>query len=270
MGSGLSPARWLGKWPLGALGSFRSRFGPHGIYFAPGENVLGYTDKQRVQAKKMQNKQQKLMRWAFGPMVVSIMIGLFGPSVALGAGGDAAAGSGAAAPCSACHGQDGATGLDPSYPNLAGQNEAYLFAQLQMIQDDRRPIPLMAGQLNGKSEQDLRNLAAYYASLPAKIGQAEGDDDSIAAARLIYKGGIIEKGVAACAACHGPSGSGNMLAGYPNVGGQSPTYTINQLKAYREAQRTTDEAFGGMMRGVAAGLTDTEIELLAAYLSGLH
>jgi cytochrome c553 len=201
--------------------------------------------------------------------VLGLAFSLLGASSVLAAG-DAAAGKDQALPCSACHGQDGATGLDPTYPNLAGQSEKYLFAQLQMIQDSSRSIPLMAGQLNGKSEQDLQDMAAYFASLPAKLGQSDADDKTLAMARAIYKGGILEKGVAACSACHGPTGVGNMLAGYPMISGQSPGYTEVQLKAYREGQRATDDNFGGMMRGVAFGLTDTEIKALATYLYGLH
>ncbi|MEM9622452.1 MAG: c-type cytochrome [Pseudomonadota bacterium] len=186
------------------------------------------------------------------------------------AAGDPQAGEAQSAACAACHGQDGATPLTPEYPNLAGQNEKYLMRQLQMIQSDERQIPLMAGQLNGKSEQDLADLAAYYASLPAKIGQAQGDDEQIALAEQIFKGGIARKNVAACAACHSPTGMGNAQAGFPRVGGQPVAYTIAQLTAYREKTRATDELFGGMMRDTAEGLTDTEIALLADYLQGIH
>lgn len=186
------------------------------------------------------------------------------------AAGDPARGEAQAATCSACHGADGATGLDPTYPNLAGQNEAYLTRQLQMIQNDERNIALMVGQLNGKSEQDLADLAAYYASLPAKLSQAQGDDDQIALAQRIYRGGIAEKSVAACAACHSPKGAGNAPAGFPAISGQPSAYTIAQLTAYREGKRTSDESFGGMMRGVAHGLTDGEIAALADYLQGLN
>ncbi len=184
--------------------------------------------------------------------------------------GDVEAGKAQAAACGACHGQDGATPLDPTYPVLAGQNARYLKQQLTMIQSGARQIPLMAGQLDGKSEQDLANLAAYYASLPAKVGQAQGDDETIAHAARIYRGGILDKGVAACASCHGPNGTGNAPAGFPSVSGQSKGYTIKQLTDYREGRRTSDEAYGGMMRGVAGRLTDTEIAALADYLQGLH
>jgi len=186
------------------------------------------------------------------------------------AAGDPARGEAQVAACSACHGQDGATGLDPTYPNLAGQNEAYLTGQLRMIQSNERNIALMAGQLTGKSDQDLQDLAAYYAALPAKLSQAQGDDEQIARAEKIYRGGIASKGVAACAACHSPKGNGNAPAGFPAISGQSSAYTIAQLTAYREGLRTSDEAFGGMMRGVAQGLTDGEIAALADYLQGLN
>ncbi len=184
--------------------------------------------------------------------------------------GDPEAGKAQAAPCAACHGQDGASPIDPSYPVLAGQVEGYLFRQLEMIQSGERNIPLMAGQLNGKSEQDLMDLAAYYASLPDKVAQTDADDETLSLAQGIYRGGILDKGVAACTSCHAPSGNGNGPAGFPDIGGQPVAYTVAQLKAYREGERATDETYGGMMRGVASRLTDTEIEALAAYLRGLH
>jgi cytochrome c553 len=186
------------------------------------------------------------------------------------AGGDVEAGKAMAITCGACHGQDGNTGLMPTYPGIGGQKESYLFRQLTLIQSGARAAPLMAGQLTGKSEEDLRNLAAYYSSLAPKQGEAAGTDEAIAQAQGIYRGGIMGKRVAACTACHSPTGNGNELAGFPRIAGQSPEYTILQLTAYREGQRVTDEDFGDMMQDVAAGLTDTEIKNLADYLQGLH
>ena len=203
----------------------------------------------------------------FSKMALVVLLAMVGT---VQAGGDAAAGEAQAAPCAACHGQDGATGLDPTYPNLAGQNEKYLLNQLKMIQTDARAIPLMTGQLTGKSEQDLADLAAYYASLPAKSSQASGADEALARGESIYRGGIAAKGVAACAACHSPVGAGNAQAGFPRINGQPAAYTIAQLTAYREKTRATDEDMGGMMRGVAEGLTDTEIALVADYIQGLN
>ena len=209
------------------------------------------------------------IRWLPCVSAVVVCLGLWLPGLAWAAG-DPEAGAAQAVVCAACHGQDGATGVDPSYPNLAGQNEKYLYNQLVMIQRDERKILLMAGQLIGKSDQDLRDLAAYYASLPAKVGEAEGGEESIERAEQIYRGGIAKKGVAACSACHAPNGEGNASAGFPAIAGQSGDYTIAQLTAYREGRRQTDESYGGMMRGVAGGLTDGEIAALADYLRGLH
>jgi cytochrome c553 len=186
------------------------------------------------------------------------------------AAGDPEAGKAQAAICAACHGQDGASPIDPTYPLLAGQNQRYLQRQLELIQSNERPVPLMAGQLNGKSEQDLADLAAYYASLPDKVGVADASDEGLALAERIYRGGILEKGVAACTSCHSPTGDGNAPAGFPAVGGQSESYTVAQLTAYREGGRDSDEQYGGMMRSIASRLTDTEIAALADYLRGLH
>ena len=183
--------------------------------------------------------------------------------------GDPVAGKALSLACSACHGMDGATVLDPTYPDLAGQNERYLLRQMQLIQSNERPILLMTGQLIGKSEQDLENLAAYYASLPGKIKQAGGDDEAIARAQAIYRGGILERQVPACMACHSPVGGGTAPAGFPRLRGQPAAYTEIQLKAFREGERRTDEDYGGMMRDAAHGLTDKEISLLADYLQGL-
>ena len=200
-------------------------------------------------------------------VVFAAAVGTAGGAVAAG---NAEAGKAQAAPCAACHGQDGATGLDGTYPSLAGQNEKYLVRQLTMIQSGSRDIPLMAGQLNGKSEQDIADIAAYFASLPAKVRQAQGDDGSVALATRIYRGGSLEKSVAACTACHSPNGEGNAPAGFPRISGQSVEYTVAQLTAYREGTRKTDDDYGGMMRDVASGLNDTEIKALADYLLGVH
>lgn len=207
------------------------------------------------------------MRWLSAVMLFAVAGFLSGTA---SAAGDPEAGKSQAVVCAACHGQDGASPIDPTYAKLAGQNEKYLLRQLQMFQTGERYAPLMVGQLNAKSEQDLADLAAYYASLPAKVSQADADDETLARAQAIYRGGILGKKVAACTACHAPGGGGNPPAGFPRVGGQSAAYTINQLTAYREGQRKTDETYGAMMRGVASRLTDTEIAELAAYLQGLY
>lgn len=177
------------------------------------------------------------------------------------------AGRALSAPCTACHGTDGNT-LTPEYSNLAGQGEKYLYQQLLHIQSGKREIVLMTGQLSSFDDQDLRNIATYYASLPGRIGQSK--EEGLEQGESIYRGGIPDKQVAACTACHAPNGNGNMLAGFPRLSGQPVEYTIAQLKAYREQERTTDEDFGNMMRDIAAKLTDSEIEAVANYMTGLY
>jgi len=183
------------------------------------------------------------------------------------AAGDADAGKSLAAACGACHGQNGVA-LVPGSPNLAGQNERYLNTQLELIKSGTRAVPLMAGQLDQLSASDLANLAAYFAAMPGTVGQASGDQ--LALGERIYRSGIASKGVAACTACHSPTGSGNGLAGFPHIGGQRLDYIVVQLTSYREGKRITDEAYGGMMRGVAGGLNDGEIAAVASYIQGLH
>ena len=196
-----------------------------------------------------------------------LLVALAALSVLSDEGGDAAAGVEKTAMCIACHGEDG-NGVVPDYPNLAGQNQAYTLHQLRLIKSREREIPTMATMLDAMTDQDLKDLAAHYASLPGKIGQS--DESSLALGESIYRGGILKKGVAACTSCHAPDGQGNRLAGFPRVSGQPIPYTVAQLKQFREGRRTSDERFNGMMRDVASKLTDSEIEAVANYMLGLY
>ena len=181
--------------------------------------------------------------------------------------GNAAAGEAKAVACVACHGNDG-TSTIPDYPHIAGQNAKYLEIQMRQMRDGERNIPLMAGQLDAMSDQDLKDIAAYYASQPGKIGQAS--PENLELGERIYRGGILDKNVAACTACHSPNGNGNTLAGFPRISGQPVGYTVTQLKSYREEERTSDEYVSGMMRDIAARMTDSEIEAVANYIQGLY
>lgn len=181
--------------------------------------------------------------------------------------GDALAGANKAATCIACHGEDGNSAI-PDYPHIAGQNAKYLEQQMRQMRDGEREVPLMAGQLDSMSDQDLLDIATYYATQPAKVGQASLDN--LKEGELIYRGGILSKQVAACSACHAPDGNGNSLAGFPRVAGQPTAYTVAQLKAYREQERDSDEYVGGMMRSIASRMTDSEMEAVANYMKGLY
>ena len=196
-------------------------------------------------------------------LIVCMMIGLGWMNFAYAAG-DAAAGQGKAAVCSGCHGADG-NSMIPSFPKLAGQGELYLVKQLIDIRDGARNVPQMAGILTGRTDQDLADIAAYYSSKKGTVGAT--NPDLMELGRQIYRAGIASKGVAACTACHSPTGAGNPQAGFPALGGQHADYTISQLKAYRTETRNNSQA--KVMQQVAAIMSDKEIEAVASYIQGL-
>jgi cytochrome c553 len=183
--------------------------------------------------------------------------------------GDPDRGATLVAVCAACHGTEGVS-LIPDFPSLAGQNMRYTAAQLRFIRDGVRPVPEMAGMLDNMGEQDFRDIGAFYAAQSAPIGEAEDDEELLATGERIYRAGIAAKGVAACAACHSPSGAGNAPAGFPRIAGLSREYLVTQLRRYREHERVTDEEFGAVMRDTVHGLTDGEIRAVSNYVLGLH
>ena len=168
--------------------------------------------------------------------------------------------------CAACHAEDGnsVVGL---WPSLAGQNQKYLFNQLKLIQSEERYIAEMKGQLDGYTEQDLRDIAAYYSANKTKIGQASAD--LVDQGFKLYYSGSLEKGIPACTACHSPKGTGNSLAGYPLLSGQKTEYIAKTLKDYRTGERQYSEE-SAIMVSIAYKLDDKEIESLASFINGLY
>lgn len=185
--------------------------------------------------------------------------------------GDTAAGEAQTMVCAACHGADGNSAV-PTFPKLAGQGQKYLYKQLQDIRDGARPVPTMAGQLDGKSNQDLADIAAYYAAQSRTGGQT--DPELLALGEAVYRGGIPERDVAACTACHSPTGAGNAPAGFPALAGQHAEYIAAQLVAYRRGyEDETGRINDGdtrIMRITAFGLSDREIEAVSSYAAGLY
>lgn len=182
--------------------------------------------------------------------------------------GNAEAGAAKAAVCAACHGPGG-NSSNPEWPKLAAQGSRYHFEQLQEFKAGKRSNPLMSAQAAMLSEQDMRDLAAFFATQPASPGVAS--PASVAVAQKLYRAGNEQKGLPACAACHGPGGAGVPSASYPRVGGQHAVYVASRLHAYREAaaQDLPDGNFK-IMAAVAAQLSDAEIEALASYVNGLQ
>lgn len=172
--------------------------------------------------------------------------------------------------CAACHGADGNSVL-PANPSLASQHPEYTFKQLQNFKAANgkraeRPSAIMSGMVANLSAEDMANLALYFARQKARPVGAS-DADLVKQGQEIYRGGILAKNVAACSACHSPAGAG-IPSQFPRLAGQHAEYVEAQLKAFRSGERANDP--NGMMRAVAARLSDREIKAVSEYISGLR
>jgi cytochrome c553 len=200
-----------------------------------------------------------------------MLIGLPAPGVAGDLAGDPEAGLAKAAVCAACHGVDG-NSVNPAWPKIAGQGESYFINQLQAFKQGlagprRSPnSALMYGMVATLSEQDMADLAAYYAQQKINLGAA--DDALSQKGEAIYRGGNIEFGSAACIGCHGPSGKGNPPAGFPALAGQHAQYVYDQLQAFHQELRSGDA--NSMMRHMVRRMSTEEMRAVAEYVQGLH
>lgn len=196
-----------------------------------------------------------------------LTLGMAGAAQAEGPlAGDPVAGQGKTALCSACHNPDG-NSLAPNFPKLAGQGQRYLLKQLHDIKAGQRPVLEMTGMLDGLNDQDLADIAAWYASQQASVGAAQAD--LVERGRALYNGGDLSKGLPACTGCHAPNGQGIALASFPHLGGQHASYTAKQLTAFREGERSND-GDAMVMRSIASKLSNKDIEAVSSYIEGLH
>ncbi len=168
-----------------------------------------------------------------------------------------------AAVCASCHAADG-NSTTPVNPKLAQQHPEYLVKQLQEFKSGKRANAVMSGMVAALSDDDMRNISAWLASKQAKPGFAK-DKDSVALGERIYRGGIADRQVAACAGCHSPNGAG-IPSQYPRLSGQHADYTTAQLIAFRDGVRKNS----AQMTGVAAKMNDREIKAVADYIAGLR
>ena len=181
------------------------------------------------------------------------------------AAGTPEAGKVKSAACAACHGADG-NSANPEWPTLAGQHQGYIAKQLNDYKSGRRKNAMMSGMAAPLSDQDIADLAAYFASQEAKGGEA--DPDSVELGRKIYRGGNASSGVPACTGCHGPGGAGNPSANFPALAGQHAKYTATTLDHFKDAIRANDP--NKMMRMVAGKMSKQEIEAVSSYIAGLY
>ncbi len=165
--------------------------------------------------------------------------------------------------CAACHGADGNSAIAVN-PTLAQQHPEYLVKQLQEFKSGKRNNAVMKGFATMLTDEDMKNIAYWVASKPAKAGFAK-DKDLVTLGERIYRGGIADRNIAACAGCHSPNGAG-IPAQYPRLSGQHADYTVAQLNTFRDGTRANST----QMTQVAAKLNDKEIKAVADYIAGLR
>ncbi len=164
--------------------------------------------------------------------------------------------------CTACHGPAGNSSI-PQNPKLSGQHAAYVVKQLADFKTPQRNNPVMTGIANGLSEEDMKNIAAYLAKQTPQPGAAK-NKNTVELGKKIYRAGIAEKNVPACAGCHGASGGG-IPAQYARLAGQHQDYTTAQLTAFRAGAR----ANSAQMTAISKRMLDEEIQAVSDYIAGL-
>ena len=190
--------------------------------------------------------------------------------------GSAEAGATKAAVCTACHGVNG-NSTNPEWPNLAGQNAAYIREQLAFFKAKKRNNPVMQPIIEPLTEQDFADVAEYFSTQTPTGGEA--DPSYWKAGESLYRSGDVSRNIPACTACHGPAGQGNAGAGYPALRAQHSVYTVKQLQDYLTKNRYRDAGDANtvyatrnsaMMTTIAARLTPEDIRNIASYLQGLR
>ncbi len=213
------------------------------------------------------------MKRAFSLLRTSVFVAFFMISSGQASAADAAKGealflNGDAArnitACIACHGAEGKSTIAQN-PKLAGQYAAYIAKQMMDFRSSARNSAIMAPMAKSLSDDDIKNIASYMDRQLPKLGAARGDEASRTLGRDIYRGGIVAKGVPACAACHSPTGTG-MPAQYPRLSGQHQDYTMAELVNFRSGARKNSLP----MTAVAERLSDKEIKAVADYIAGLR
>jgi cytochrome c553 len=189
--------------------------------------------------------------------------------------GDATAGSAKAATCTACHGLNG-NSVNPEWPVIAGQNAAYARQQIVDIKTGKRPNPLMQPIVKDMTEQDINDVAAFFATQTPTGNEA--DPSYWKAGEKLYRGGDPARGIPACMACHGPVGRGIPAAGFPALQAQHAVYTMKQLDNYAADARYAKDANGKsqsgpnaqIMNAIASRLSPEDRRNVASYIQGIR
>ena len=199
----------------------------------------------------------------------ALLVVLTATGAAQAAEGDPKAGKDKAAVCAGCHGEEGIS-IAPNFPNLAGQFQKYIERQVRDYQDAKRADPLMTGMAAGVTElQDLKDIAAYYASKKRMKGTPSGKKELVAKGKAIFYQGNPDTGVYACSNCHGENGYGMDAQNnvFPVISGQTKDYLLKQMNDFRSGERHNDPA--GMMSSVAKKMTPAEIDAVTEFVTGM-
>lgn len=181
--------------------------------------------------------------------------------------GDPAAGQAKSAACGACHGVDG-NASDAQYPKLAGQHAAYIARQLEHFKNGQRKDAIMLGMSAALSEQDMRDIGAYFAGKASLPGVA--DAALVGKGEQLFRQGDPARGIPACMACHSIDGRGNPGAMYPQLAGQHAKYIEDKLKDWHDGDVWGSDAQAAIMPTIAKRLEPADIAALASYVEGLH
>lgn len=214
--------------------------------------------------QRIQNMNNRIV--TFGTTIFALLI----CSQALADGlvdGSLEAGKTKAVRCGACHGPDG-NSVNPQWPSIAGQHAPYIVRQLEAFQNGERTNILMSSQAMTLTEQDMKDVAVFFAAQPA-AAKSVADPGLVEKGEALYRGGDKESGAAACLTCHGPTGRGNPSARYPLLRGQHATYIAATLREYANETRKSDGTTR-IMRDIAKRLSEDDIVAVAAYVQGLR
>lgn len=174
--------------------------------------------------------------------------------------------------CASCHNADG-NSVIPTNPTLAGQHVEYITKQLMDFKAEgdspaKRDNPVMASMVAALSEDDMKNLAAYYAQQKSQPGTtSESDTSLLELGKRVYNGGNLENNVPACSSCHSPNGQG-IPPHYPKLAGQHAAYVVSQLEAFRQASRVNDK--NQEMQKAVLRMSAQEIKAVADYIATLQ
>lgn len=188
------------------------------------------------------------------------------PSLTIYAQENSSAIANKASVCTACHGQEG-NSTNPEWPNLAGQHPKYFIKQLKDMKDSAlRNAPIMNALITTLNEQDMQDLATYYAKMP--LAQGNTPKEYLPRGEQLYREGDFAKRITACIACHGPKGTGNAPAGFPVISSQHAAYTVLQLLGFKDGKRKND--LNHIMQDISSRMSQEDMEAVAHYIEGLH